>query len=402
MIRSIFANTRSKIAIHIIADRFLSKENKTKFQMLAENFQQTIKIYSVDELIPEQIEFISKTLTKLHSQRFTIGAMCPLFLPILLQNLEKVIYFDADMICNLDLKHLWEIDLQNRYCAISPVENLIGMRVYNTRDIMPVKLGIVDFEDYFNDGTTILNLNQIRRNGIDLIDETVKYLGKYPDSQGVEQDVLNVLFSKNCVKFSYKYNLPVNHQRLNGILKLEPAIYHYIDRAMDLDTSDPFNRLWFEHFLQTPFFDLDGFSRLQKKIHDDLDEERRKIIRYTSSAANRKRLFVAHKNEVENLKSIFNVTNEDIFITADPKTPSEEISKTFANFMSQHRGKFFGIIFTNYSRFSAESASAEPTLLNFAQQAGLKYGIDFVYGFEFLPRDIGGIFAKSFQLLNVM
>lgn len=57
--------------------------------------------------------------------RFTIGAMFRLMLPEVLPNLNKIIYLDADIFVNTDIKELWDIDMTNYYFAGVPDHNTI-------------------------------------------------------------------------------------------------------------------------------------------------------------------------------------------------------------------------------------------------------------------------------------
>ena len=55
------------------------------------------------------------------NSRFTVGALYRLFVPQVLPNtVNKIIYLDSDLIVNLDIKELWQIELDDKILAAVP------------------------------------------------------------------------------------------------------------------------------------------------------------------------------------------------------------------------------------------------------------------------------------------
>ena len=290
-------------------------------------------------------------------------------------------------------------DLENAYVAASQISDYLGD--YSTlKDMLPVKAGLVDEKDYFNSGAMIFNLKKLRHDKIDHVSEGEKIYKRNPEFPSADQDVFNVLSAKNCPRFDSKFNLNVNPQREQRIAELKPAIYHYVDRCLNLDTSDPYNRLFFEHYTKTPFFNLDAFARLYDKINQSLDDSRMTLIRHSIFSANKKRLFVIYKDDASRIGKIFRTNDNDMMIAVDRKASTLEVAKALINYLNQHRNEFFTIIALGYNRYSSESASISGDVIYPMRQSGFEYGRDYVFDIDMLPRQFGGVFEKSFYYVN--
>ena len=107
-----------------------------------------------------QFHFIDTSIfddVKDRLHRFTVGTMFRLMLPEILPNLNKIIYLDADLLVNRDVKGLWDIDVSN-YCVA-------GVRDYgtyrNTENPYPVVHGLVDRGKYINAGVVDVYKRQV-------------------------------------------------------------------------------------------------------------------------------------------------------------------------------------------------------------------------------------------------
>ncbi len=114
--QSILEHTDSRICFHILHDETVSEENKRKLKQVAHQKGDIIQFHFIDTSIFDDVK------DRLH--RFTVGTMFRLMLPEILPNLNKIIYLDADLLVNRDVKGLWDIDVSN-YCVA-------GVRDYGT------------------------------------------------------------------------------------------------------------------------------------------------------------------------------------------------------------------------------------------------------------------------------
>lgn len=140
---------------------------------------------------------------------FTMEAYFRLFLPQILQNYERVLYLDADMVVCHDVAELYKEDLQGALLGAVRDPVISGSDkspVYNRRAYM-TELGINNIYDYFQSGVMVMDLKKMAEN--ELCDKMVEYAATH-DCALVDQDVLN-LFCQGRVKYiDNKWNVDVN------------------------------------------------------------------------------------------------------------------------------------------------------------------------------------------------
>lgn len=109
--------------------------------------------------------------------------------------LNKVIYFDSDIIVNGDLLSLWNIELPDLY-----------MGVVETFTVSKAKLGIPEGQPFFNDGFAIVNVDYCRKQN--LISQVLDVISIYDGEPPVlSEGALNKV-CKSQVKFlSPRYNM---------------------------------------------------------------------------------------------------------------------------------------------------------------------------------------------------
>ena len=122
-----------------------------------------------------------------------------IFLPELLPDVSRVVYFDADLIVLESLVPLWEIDMTSK--LVAAVTNVLDPN-YADR---PMALGIPDDRDYFNAGVMVLNLDSMRR------EESTQALLQYGRAHADrlvwrDQDALNVVLGASRVPLHPRWN----------------------------------------------------------------------------------------------------------------------------------------------------------------------------------------------------
>ena len=332
-IHSVLANTKSRICIHFICDSTLQESNRQKFIELVQSFNQEIIFYNVDKIFPQRMRDLEEEFN--HAPKFEIagwafGALYRLIAPeILSQDISKVIYFDTDIVLNLDVAELWNIDLTNYPIAakiesdILPDESPYNLELteFERRKIdfsitHPKKicdgLQLVRYEDYFASDVMIYNLDLIRKifdeAETTLIDASLEILTQYP-TQYIDQDALNVLFSRNCLHLPAKFNVFIyqigNYFISKGMpLKLEPWIYHYSGYNQNFYRDNIFAKLWFEHFIRTPFFNVDSMFNLAQDFRSQLDQERLTMQNLLKMATNKNLAIFANQADFQCLATI--------------------------------------------------------------------------------------------------
>ncbi|WPX39855.1 glycosyltransferase [Akkermansia sp. N21116] len=141
-----------------------------------------------------------------------------LFLASLLEDIDRVLYLDSDIIVNGPLLELWKIDLNLFYCAGS--EDLFIKKINYKKEI-----GFEDDDIYINAGVLLLNLRKIRNEDVEcLFFKNISNFGSKIKFQ--DQDILNITFRGKVHIVSEKYNF-CNENAQKTSIDFSPIIIHY-------------------------------------------------------------------------------------------------------------------------------------------------------------------------------
>ena len=176
------------------------------FYIIAENIteQDEQSLYHLQSLAPEtvNVKIIKREEPDLpyeNMQRFLqykVG-MHKIYLPEILQDINKVIYMDGDTLVLKDLRPLFDINVSNVYAAVAKD----GIFYRFPKEMQEMGLDKRGF--YFNSGVMLYNLAMQRQDNI--VDKLVEYIKTHEDFYG-DQDVLNMVFGDKLKLMSYRYN----------------------------------------------------------------------------------------------------------------------------------------------------------------------------------------------------
>lgn len=330
---SIFENTREFVTIHIIHDNTLSRENLEKLVQTARDYGQRVEFYNIDKLAPDRMDEVRESIPRIKNKKHWASIAC--FYRLMIQNflpldVKKIVYLDADIIVNRDISDYWNVNLGGRPLAAAP-ESLSGVEDFNLKKFVPVKIGRVNFKDYFNAGMFIIDLDQARKNPDgDLLSRCLRFLVANPKSTHLDQDALNFVFADNYIHLPASFNHLVNYVRRLQPNQIARESYHYIVNTLTFDTRDIFNRLWFEYFLRTPYLTPNLFERLQSMLDAIIDKKRRiadeKIQRATKIsklALERPRTFFMNPDDAKKIPNIFGLNGEELGINASASNSTD-------------------------------------------------------------------------------
>src|SRR4051794_14047507 len=143
--------------------------------------------------------------------RFTPAMWYRLFLPELVEGVDRVLYLDADVIVMDALDELWSVELAEHWVAA--VTNVFEPWSAHR----PSTLGLPGPEAYFNSGVLLFNLAEMRRAGRgEALRELVRARGDellWPD-----QDVLNLVLGERRLSLHPRWNC------MNGVLGFGAAV----------------------------------------------------------------------------------------------------------------------------------------------------------------------------------
>ncbi|WP_270464691.1 glycosyltransferase [Holdemanella biformis] len=249
--QSILEHTDSKICFHILHDETLSIDNKYKLEKVARSGSSIIEFHKIDEN-----DF---SVVKNQMSRFTIGTMFRRSLPELLPNLNRIIYLDADLFVNRDIKELWDVDICE-YCLAGVADE--GVDIHNYPKILNKYPGIKK-ESYFNAGVLYMNLKKLREFG-NLKKLVVDFLVENPEAGLPDQDALNVIFHNKVLYLDGSWNRFVFMHRKDNVEKLDKAIFHYAAALLMLYSHSQIDLEYFRTICRTPWIDYEMYHQFEQ------------------------------------------------------------------------------------------------------------------------------------------
>lgn len=231
---SLLENTREKVIIHLLHDDTLSVDNMNKFKHLVQTYNQIIDFH----LICMDSDMKKLTAVKV----YTIGTLFRLKLvDILSSDIDKVIYLDADIVINLDIKNLWDMPFEENY--ILACKDIPWKR--NLCD-----LGVLDEATYANMGVMVWNLKDIR-DKYNFYHEVVQFFFKYPDCDFLDQDALNFLFKGRIGFLNSNFNTFTN--KIRGEQDISNRIIHFAGDWPLKNGNDIVDGIYWKYLLKTPW-----------------------------------------------------------------------------------------------------------------------------------------------------
>jgi lipopolysaccharide biosynthesis glycosyltransferase len=237
-IASLLKNTKhDDIQIYII-DGGLSEKSKSKLNDLS-----SIQACTFHYLIPNSSIFTEAPINKSHTvggkrlKSFSSSAYHRLLIPELLENENKAIYLDSDIVVNTDIAELWQQPFGE--AAILAVETPVWPD-FNENQLN--KLTLTNKKPYFNSGVMLMNLKTLRK--------------KLPTSKSIQiienygknflchdQDVLNIGLKDDWGSLHPKFNV------LPEMVDLKNRKFHYYSSK---DIQDAVLKPVVIHFARRP------------------------------------------------------------------------------------------------------------------------------------------------------
>lgn len=262
---SIFANTNSRVCVHIVHDCTLTAGNMEKLKRIADAYGQEIDFINVENVFDEK---------RLDVSRLTIdgarGTLFRLLLPDITSQ-DKIIYLDCDIVVNMDIAELWNIPLDGRaVAAVRDVWSLdylkgkpLPWRLDKAWQLLGVKRG-----EYFNAGVLLLNLKKLREN-YHFLEAVSDFYAQYKKCITLaDQDCLNYIFADDKILIDERFN----HINAEGAAddNLKGSIWHMAGGAAKpwvLCTRPYVDDLYWRYLRMTPYC-RDENELIRIMLHD--------------------------------------------------------------------------------------------------------------------------------------
>ena len=194
-----YASPKRKYKIFILGNNISANHAHAIFQTQTENV--TTQIIDIKDLILKENIGSLKTLEHINTATYY-----RFFIPEVLQDYKKAVYLEADQILQADVAELYDTDLQGKSLGIAPQIKFSVTRSKEWFDYVQKTLKMVKPNNYFNAGVLVMNLEKLREN--DFRNKALK-LAENNNFKYLDQDILNSMFSDDCVRVEKEWNMEI-------------------------------------------------------------------------------------------------------------------------------------------------------------------------------------------------
>ncbi len=264
-LQSLIDNSESSATYEIIIfDADISNINKNRIiQMLPPNF--SLRFFNITEYLKQNFgHIIFKTTAS-----WSLSTYYRLFLPMILQGYERVLYCDSDIIFNQPVDELFEMKFENN--QIMAVLDTISPILFSNRKLEKHFINVLKLknpEKYFNSGILMFNIPAIN------IEEYTRLLTDILQNINLhylDQDALNIIFAGKTKYLSCRWNYQwgTQFQKLDyetiisGVYKKDflsakqnPAIIHYTTPTKPWNSpKEDFAEKFWHYARKCPFYE---------------------------------------------------------------------------------------------------------------------------------------------------
>lgn len=369
--QSIMENTDAAVCFHILHDETLNQQNRKRLTQVAANGGQRVLFHFLDK----------SSFSELTDQMglYTIGALFRIMLPEMLPELKKIIYLDADILANRDIKELWDADITNYCLAAVPDADVVSGLV---RPIA-VKRNEVQANRYFNSGVLYMNLQRIREKG-NMREAIVAYLQKSQESNLPDQDALNAVYGESTLLLDGVWNTFVRPLQNKQVREVEKRIYHYVGSRCILYSLAGVDRLYYETTGRTPWGEEECRKQLDKSLNRITDRinQLEKLL-HCCADGNKMHIFYGEETyAMRNIYQLLSIREGDYRVVSKPREepagvlPCRELSS-----LLQEESPYVVLVLPD-----ADGGNAIANL----EQMGLENEKDFFVIPRLLPPSLGG------------
>ena len=185
-IKSLSDNARGEYIynVNVLSEGFGDEALLPLYPLLRENVR--VKIHDVREKIGalrDQLQFRLRDY-------YSVSIYYRMFIPSMFPELSRAVYLDCDLVLCDDVSKLYFSDIGDNLVGAVTDESVITVPAFC--DYVKRHIGVECEEEYFNSGVLVMNLDLMRREGIENL--FVRLLKKYNfDTVAPDQDYLNFL-----------------------------------------------------------------------------------------------------------------------------------------------------------------------------------------------------------------
>ncbi len=294
-VRSLIENASSDhhYCIHVLNNGLNQERFAHILAMQTENV--SIKAVDVSEAIAPIIEKLNLR------DYYTASIYFRLFIASMFPQYRKAIYLDADIVVNGDVSGLYNIPLGQRILGVVTDDIVAGHRDF--RRYSEEGLGL-PYEQYFNSGVLLMNLEQFRREEIER--KFVYLLNTYHfNTICPDQDYLNLLCRDRVLYLDKGWNKMSVDQNYEGMPKL---IHYNMFYKPWLYRKIAYCEYFWRYAAMTPFYEelrgmQESFGRKGRRGHAKANRNlHRQALKICAEPNNFKRILTAEVLDPKNYR----------------------------------------------------------------------------------------------------
>ena len=291
VMQSVIEHTGAPICFHILHDDTLNDQNREKLVQVATQNGDRIQFHYLGDAFGNSL--------KEKMGRYTIGSMFRVMLPELLPDISKIIYLDADLLVNRDIKELWDTDIQD-YClaAVPDYSTVNGLETP-----YPVAKQEVPASHYFNSGVLCMNLDRIRAKG-NMHENILIYLEENPGARLLDQDALNAVYGGETFLVDESWNTFTHLIQYTPGKPLENKLYHFAASTLILYTMSEIDRAYYETICRTPWGEKEGKKHLYRAF-GRVNERLRQLEEVITQTSDFDKKHIFYGRETNAMKNIY-------------------------------------------------------------------------------------------------
>lgn len=182
-----------------------------------------------------------------------------LILPNIFKNLDKILYFDCDLLFFCDVAKLYQQDLGSKLAGVVKIFHP------NYQEVLKKIFPSEKIEFCFNSGVMLLNLERMRLHHTSRI--LLEFMNQnYDKLLTADQDILNIVLSGQVLEFSAKWNVGsyvfyAKNQEQCGLsekefidIKNNPCVVHFDgSKPWSFGNLHPYHEHYYNYLNQTEF-----------------------------------------------------------------------------------------------------------------------------------------------------
>lgn len=202
------------ICIYYLSEK-ITKKNKIKLQSMVNDYGRKIIFIDTNDII--------KQLEDFHIPKYngSYATYCKMFvISRIKENIEMLLYIDADTIIEGSLKDIIDLDFEGKICAAAL--DCIYQKYKNI-------IGLKSDDMYYNMGIVAFNIPLWKKMNCE--ERILSYMSNIKNSMYAEQDIINLLFLEKikCIELKYNFNtgfLLFGTKMMYKLYNLSDTIYY--------------------------------------------------------------------------------------------------------------------------------------------------------------------------------